>query len=554
MADVMSGDAPPTSDAPAPAASTHTHVAERKMGTMPRVHAPPWPDLDDIKGRFKCSVVSGTRVRSVVSGRRGQWHEGLKEELRSELRAELWAELREEMRSEMRSELAELREVLCAELRSGVGVQGAAGESESTTKDAEEERDGAEKPQSAFCFAAELIMAPINAHQAIVATLLLTAITSLQAVFTFAFFDASFLIDELMSYTPYAPPLAIGNFYAGSSAKICAKGAYPTECESIPIISILSSLCGMILLCMVVRNEDLETLKTPFFLEAWLLSLQRVPPGAKVSGRLWRAFAMLMLLLCWCFRYLFVPGLVISGSAIALAGSSDAQSIVLNSIAAAFIMDIDNMAYEFVGTSGAGHSWAKAYMQAPPSGMLANVTSLERYSWEHFTSTALWLLNTLVGLYFYFTFLGTNDAVSVTLNMSRPFSNSYFMLAMFLHARVLVFIVSHIYLAVRQGEKCPNYFGEAVPPGRTTLLVYSVVAAVLTAGCSFFTYQVIYHRGFDKAFGSSGVPMLGSDLYHCLTGEASCTPYTIYDRKRTENQTTYSYASYSYNDWYGIEN
>jgi hypothetical protein len=48
--------------------------------------------------------------------------------------------------------------------------------------------------------------------------------------------------------------------------------------------------------------------------------------------------------------------------------------------------------------------------------------------------------------------------------------------------------------------------------------------------------------------------MLGSDLYHCLTGEASCTPYTIYDRKRTENQTTYSYASYSYNDWYGIEN
>jgi hypothetical protein len=330
--------------------------------------------------------------------------------------------------------------------------------------------------------------------------------------------------------------MAAANFYSDRSVPFC--GTYlggesmPDErCKYIPTINLITAITGMLFLAVQIEGADAQALCTPLPVHVLMM-----PRGGGASERhpvlAWRLVAAVIMQAAWAVRFVFVPCLVMAGSGFALGGSHNAQSLVLNALAASFIPDLDSILFRVMP-----RAHVDAYRQRS-SPAIKSAAARERFDFA--TCTLFYIVNAAFGFYFYQHMVapGAGD------RLGRPFSNFYWVLCMYGHVRAALYVIRE----VLSPRKFGNMFDDTTARHH---LVHAVMLVVVLMGCSFFSYHIVYVRIFDQGLGSSSIfyPLEGSEQWNCLKEVTDCDEFAIFSGW-TVNQTSLG-ASYSYGEWYG---
>jgi len=437
------------------------------------------------------------------------------------------------------------------------------------------------KPESSYSLCVTLCILSERPSDVACAVALQLVLCTLATLFSFGFYDAAYIESYLLEFPTFAPPISMGSVYTGRTISFCGglDDVYydfrldEDGCAVIPTINVLTSIGGLIFLAFQCRDDDMQTFLTPHPL-AYILSASPPPQRprndrARPPMTWWRGVALAAMQLAWLIRFLLVPVLVMSGSAIALGSSVDAVGTVLyttsdrttchrnatspasvprpipgdrrNAMAAGFIFDLDEVLYEQVAPA----RWRNAYQASSIHSTAFHEVS---HFWKASITWSLYAVTLGFSLVFYVMFVGP-----VVDTWQRPQSNWYFWLQMFMHARAGVFVLAQVCLFFTHGARSTLHVGDigrnhprAISALHCTLLVIGAAAS------SYFCFQLCYRWGLDELLGSTSVfgPLAGSEMWNCLMGTADCQrPQSL--SGWTENQTEV-YATYTYEStWYG---
>ena len=169
----------------------------------------------------------------------------------------------------------------------------------------------------------------------------ITLMTLIQVVYTYGFADASQLLFFLSMYPGFLDQLDVSMLYPSTIV--------PNTFT--PLINVTASISSLALLCLLMKNDTEGTLLTPCPLEALLLpsleekTKERKSLPMRILVGLGRIVLCLVLQLFWTFRALFLPVYACLGTAGGFCASKQAQEIVLNSVAIAFVFELDEFFY-----------------------------------------------------------------------------------------------------------------------------------------------------------------------------------------------------------------
>jgi hypothetical protein len=226
-------------------------------------------------------------------------------------------------------------------------------------------------------------------------------------------------------------------------------------------------------------------------------------------------------------------------------------------LAAGFVFEIDNQFYDWLFSAAR----KEAYQAAPC--LLTGVGSADPRKkqrwlrWLEPTAWALYAVNLGFTILFYYMIVGPSSA-----QWMQPLSNWYFWLAMWMHARALVFAVGYVRLQLDSDTffRTTNEtaLGSSADRGFDGVKwCRAVGVAALTIALSFTGYNVCFVT-LERAIGAGYVfyPREGSDSYTCLQGNnpndipdfcVSSKPPTV---STSPPNVTSLGATYSYG-WYG---
>ena len=374
--------------------------------------------------------------------------------------------------------------------------------------------------------------------------LLLVAIA--QLFLAYGVFDASWLSGFLIEYPLFANPLKPSVFYPSATTSFCNEGN--PGCTHQPTINVITTVVGLLLLTLNAQYDDHETIECPYPLQMiWQGNACPEPQGvapvpAWARSLPWRTFSAAVVLGVRSVRLYLVPVLVLGGTAVALEASPNAQQIVFNALAAAFIFELDNQIAEWLFP----RHIIKRYL-ATPSVHVAFQTDDQRAvrRWWRFKSVycwALWFVN-FIGAFLFYCFFAANTEIFWV----RPFSNWYFLIQLWLHLRAAVDAVAQVWLQLNDKDLLPTC---------TTGLergMRCVILAVLPFGLSFFAFQVIFRSFLDVPLGAASrfYPLEGSEIYQCLTGDPNAQNCDSFSLKMFPANVTSLAATYTYSSWYG---
>jgi hypothetical protein len=226
-------------------------------------------------------------------------------------------------------------------------------------------------------------------------------------------------------------------------------------------------------------------------------------------------------------------------------------------LAAGFVFEIDNQFYVWLFSDAR----KQAYQAAPY--LLTCVGSADprlKQRWRRWLEPTAWALcavNLGFAILFYYMTVGPSSA-----QWMRPLSNWYFWVAMWMHARSLVFAVGYVRLQLDSDTffRTTNEtaLGSSADRGFDGVKwCRAVGVAALTIALSFTGYNVCFVT-LERAIGAGYVfyPREGSDSYTCLQGNnpndipdfcVSSKPPTV---STSPPNVTSLGATYSYG-WYG---
>lgn len=181
---------------------------------------------------------------------------------------------------------------------------------------------------------------PKDSLRLLLLMLLPLGLTTIQLFFAYGFYDASLVLKVQGTLAGFRDPLAFSFWYAES----VIPGTQAV------LLNVILSVCAIVLLGVYLKNDNEGTMLTVCPLE--LLCLPRTKgkrPHVFANGPLsacWRIIVVAICQTCWCLRSLLVPVLAGYGTVGAMLNSSNGQDIVLNSVAIAFVLELDDFLYD----------------------------------------------------------------------------------------------------------------------------------------------------------------------------------------------------------------
>lgn len=162
----------------------------------------------------------------------------------------------------------------------------------------------------------------------------------LQTMFAFGLLDSAKMINVMSGQPAYTALVDVSFFYADISV------------GGVPTINLVTSLCSFFLLSLFARQDAQGSLLSVCPLELLFFdSAARTSHEAKVgeppSTVAW-AVRCLYMQMFWTVRAAVVPTYCLLGSAFLLANADNAVDIVLNSVAASFILELDDALYQLL--------------------------------------------------------------------------------------------------------------------------------------------------------------------------------------------------------------
>jgi len=321
----------------------------------------------------------------------------------------------------------------------------------------------------------------------------LFALSGVQVIFAYGFYDASRLLARQRGYPAYRDPVDMSLMYPTSLV-----GSF----NKIPIINFLSSLVSLVLLALLMKNDTEGTLLTTCPMEILCLPRSKFdkrpdPPRSLVYWTV-QTLNCTLLMVAWCCRALLLPILGGLGTAQAFAGSSSAQDIVLNSVAIGFVYELDDVLYQTL----LPERTRKAYEQKPPlatsplSDFVPNgqmVVTL--YTWLAF------IVDVGVSLYAYnlFAFDPPTNLHYHNYELTRPY---FFM-------RTGALALAYLHLAFTSHRRGPKW---QVGLGALALVVLIFAFAALTLGPAFAA-------GLDASLGADpSIAVANQPVHDCMWG------------------------------------
>jgi len=260
----------------------------------------------------------------------------------------------------------------------------------------------------------------------------------------------------------------------------------------------------------------------------------------------WRgSVAVLMTGILAC-RDLLVPALALGGTAMALAGADTAQDVVLNSLAAGFIFDLDGNFYRWVIAKKRQDEYQSDTIVL--SALVTNDDGVSR-QWNSSTNimgSCLYVVNLALCFLFYVMQVSPG-----TDSWPRPAANFYFFVQMYMHGRVLCFLAFQIYVRRRSHIFLNGRASSSETkrePTEMTFLKY-LLAIVSCLGQSYFTQHVMFYGFADFGSLTTFYVGAGSPMEACLMGTADGADCAFPVPMFAPNHTVSS--DYTYETWYG---
>lgn len=312
---------------------------------------------------------------------------------------------------------------------------------------------------------------------------------------------------------------------------------YPSgSWNSQPTITFLAGLAACVLLGFVIREEDVETLMTVSPIDVILY--RKRPPDEPLMRTASHVIFAVVLQAAWSCRALIVPTFVALGTSVALAGSTDALDVVLNSVAAGFILEVD----DYIMPALVGEDEASAFEERPIDDHGEPILALKHrlrlvplYSW------LLYGVNTTI-LFLLFGQRMLNQFLPTSI---FAYMDSVVMLTLALRGGLFAIAHVHMALALR------------LPPA--VLLMRTIPSALITSlGCIYLAH-VLYQEVLQRALGWAFYQEAGSPLINCLQmfsrSDGECTWDANGNMKRLTGLTNPSddtsglkMGSYAYGD------
>ena len=161
----------------------------------------------------------------------------------------------------------------------------------------------------------------------------------------------------------------------------------------------MPALVSLAVLALLMKVDQEGTMLTICPLEA--VFLPDAEPLDRGFARIGRCTIAIFVQLCWTCRIMLLPVIASLGTACSFLSSTDAQNIVLNSVAIAFVFELDDLAY----SSLVSRSLKKRFEASPPYAFspLAKGNRQARL-WVSRWCWAVWLCDVAFSEWFYVYF------------------------------------------------------------------------------------------------------------------------------------------------------
>ena len=191
-----------------------------------------------------------------------------------------------------------------------------------------------------YCFAMHELIWPVSVGTTVQSGVMLCWLLFGQIILAFAFFDAAWLGVFLNQLPAFTDNIQMTNFY-GAEARL------GNEDDQIQTM-IAAIMVSLLILGILIRRDNISTLVAGHPIDmVFDQDLGRCLRDQPLL-LLWRIFAALSLQFCWALRALALPVYAGCGGAIALANCTRADEIVLNSLAIAFVFELDELFYTLI--------------------------------------------------------------------------------------------------------------------------------------------------------------------------------------------------------------
>jgi len=228
---------------------------------------------------------------------------------------------------------------------------------------------------NAYSMAIHELLWPTSVSAIVQCTMLVLFTVVTQYILALAFLDAAWLFCFLGQLPMFFDPIETATFYPPSG-----RAGVGGDQVQLNVVCVVASC---LLLGLLMRTDNLTTMVTANPIDCvidqdWRLCLKHQP-----LLLVWRVTVALFLWLCWCVRALCVPTMAGIGTGLILASGSNADEIVLNSVAIAFVFDLDDIFYK------AATARVRAAYEASPN--LPSPLPPPSSTKQSPTSTANWL-------------------------------------------------------------------------------------------------------------------------------------------------------------------
>ena len=349
--------------------------------------------------------------------------------------------------------------------------------------------------------------------QVIVTLFTLFIVNAVTLVLAMAYYDSSWLLHEFYKES-----------YPGLS-QIDLVNFYPIERQTPDgkiLITKLAGAIGIATMCTITLSEDRETLLTAFPLAVPLFQ------WSSLARQRWRLVPLVFLQGMWMFRAIMTPLFVVMGVAHSMASSDNATEIVLNSCAAAFLFDLDSLAYSLVVPPRK----RAAYESEPP--VAGSPLASAAVRWTDVSAWVLWLPNIIYSFLLFVRYFA---------DLSQEFLHAP------MHIRGAIFAIAHAY-GVLATQSVSLFDGRIALSERLMLAIKGLLIVGISMAFTEAAYW-IYKQILDEYFGFS---FLDAEATPCLAQCLATTPmfanstlcYSGYIESRCPWGGTTSGAEYSY--------
>ena len=426
--------------------------------------------------------------------------------------------------------------------------------------------------KNAYSYSMDTVLSQSNSKlQRFQALVIVSGLLFIQVTYVYGFLEGSALTSILNTmYPAYSDPIHISLFYSWSVV----------EGTQTPLLNCMASVCSLVLLALLVKNDTEGTLLSEcpavyaLFVEpikfekpdlnrekdddeegsqrsianrelsqaaaaavdavadaAEDAAVEVAETGLALTAVIGRMLLCTYLQMLWSFRSFILPVCASIGTAMVLVNDPTCRDIVLDSVAIGFVFELDEFIYEAIIPG----SKKKSYEERPPrqSSPLSDFNNKEgevgarqlvgRYCW------LLYAVDVTCTVWFYFRLVHDLHKIDDTETQVDLTNFQFALMRVYCYTRLSLMAVAQVHISVATGYARGSRLRFGISTGATLLLLLTVGLLVFLGTMSMGIYW--FSSSFDPLFKETTHPMTEGEIaLDCLQDDDADYCHTMHLR------------------------